>query len=79
LLCRHHKIAARDAGIQGTVMVMARVLADGTVGETSVMKSTPALDDAAIQAVKRMRFKPASLQGRPVASWVGVPVRFTLH
>jgi periplasmic protein TonB len=71
--------AAIDAGIQGIVPVMARVLADGTVGETHVMRSIPALDDAAVQAVKRMRFKPASYQGKPVAVWVGVPVRFTLH
>jgi protein TonB len=71
--------AAIDAGIQGIVPVMARVLADGTVGETHVMRSIPALDDAAVQAVKRMRFKPASYQGKPVAAWVGVPVRFTIH
>jgi len=71
--------AAHDAGIQGIVMVMARVLTDGTVGETSVVRSIPALDAAAVQAVKRMRFKPGSYQGKPVAVWVGVPVTFTLH
>lgn len=71
--------AARDAGIQGTVMVMARVMADGTVGETRVVKSIPGLDEAAVLAVKRLRFKPASYRGNPVAVWVGVPVRFTLH
>ena len=70
---------ARDAGIQGMVMVMALVKTDGTVGETRVVKSIPALDDAAVQAVKRLRFKAASYQGKPVAVWVGVPVRFTLH
>lgn len=71
--------AARDAGIQGTVVVMAQVLTDGTVGEVRVLKSIPALDDAAVQAVKRMRFKPTWWHGGPAVDWVGVPVRFTLH
>ena len=71
--------AAIDAHIQGIVAVMARVLANGMVGETQVVKSIPALDSAAVQSVRRLRFKPATYQGRPVAVWVGVPVRFTLH
>ena len=71
--------AARDAGIHGTVIVMADVLVDGTVGEVRVAMSIRGLDEAAIQAVKRMRFKPASYKGRPIVAWVGVPVRFTLH
>ena len=71
--------AAIDAHIQGTVAVMAHVLADGTVGETQVLKSIPALDSAAVESVRRLRFRPASYQGKPVAVWVGVPVRFTLH
>jgi ribosomal protein L39E len=29
--------------------------------------------------VRRLRFKPASRQGKPVPVWVGVPVRFTIH
>jgi protein TonB len=71
--------AARDAGIQGTVAVVAHVGADGKVGETNVVKSIPALDDAAVQAVKRLMFRPAANRGYAVAVWVGVPVRFTLH
>jgi len=71
--------AARDAGVQGTVMVMAWVKTDGTVGDTRVVKSIAALDAAAVAAVKQLRFKPASFQGKPVAVWVGVPVRFTIH
>ena len=71
--------AARDAGVQGTVMGMAWVKTDGTVGDTRVVKSIAALDAAAVAAVKQLRFKPASFQGKPVAVWVGVPVRFTIH
>ena len=71
--------AARDAGIQGTVVVMVQVLADGTAGEVRVVKSIPALDSVAVQAVRRMRFKPTWWHGQPTPDWVGVPVKFTLH
>jgi protein TonB len=71
--------AARDAGIQGVVLVMAWVTPAGSVGGARVVKSIPGLDDAAVQAVKRLRFKPASSQGEPVGVWVGIPVRFTIH
>jgi protein TonB len=71
--------AARDAGIQGVVLVMAWVKTDGMVDSTRVVRSIPALDAAAVQSVKRLRFKPAMAQGKPVAVWVGIPVRFTIH
>lgn len=71
--------AARDAHIQGLVYVMAHVRADGTVDETHVVRSIPALDAAAVEAVKRARFRPGFLRDRPVPAWIGVPVRFTLH
>ena len=71
--------AAHDAGIQGTVLVMTEIMPDGSVGGTKVAESIPALDDAAVLAVKRMRFKPASDQGKRVSVWLGIPVKFTLH
>ncbi len=69
---------ARRAGIQGTVMVQARVLPDGSVGETLLVSSIPALDAAAVACVKQWRFKPGAAEGRPVAVWVGIPVKFVL-
>jgi TonB family protein len=71
--------AARRARIEGTVMIQARVLEDGTVGETRIVKSIPALDGAAIAAVRQWRFKPATSEGKPVAVWVAVPIKFSLH
>jgi protein TonB len=37
------------------------------------------LDAAAAAAVRQWRFKPATSKGEPVAVWVGIPVKFTLH
>ena len=77
-----HRIApeypdeAKRAGISGTVIVQCLVKKDGAVGETRIVKSIPALDAAAIAAVKQWRFKPALAKGEPVAVWVAVPVRF---
>ena len=71
--------AARDAGIQGTVLVMAEIMPDGSVGKTRVVESISALDDAAVQTVKLMRFRPARDQDQPVSVWLGIPVKFTLH
>ena len=70
---------ARRAGVDGTVMVQVLVLEDGTVGECRIVKSVPALDDAAVAAARQWRFKPAMSKGQPVAVWVAVPIRFTLH
>lgn len=70
---------AREAGVDGTVMVQALVGKDGQVKDTRVVKSIPMLDASAVAAVKKWVFKPALSNNKPVAVWVAVPVRFTLH
>jgi len=70
---------ARDAGVDGTVMVQALVGKDGGVKDTRVVKSIPMLDAAAVAAVKQWVFKPALSNNKPVAVWVAVPVHFSLH
>lgn len=71
--------AARRAGIEGTVLVQALVGRDGHVLDVRVQKSIPELDSAAVANVQRWVFKPALTKGQPVAVWVAIPVRFTLH
>jgi TonB family protein len=71
--------AARDAGVQGTVWVMAHFLVDGTIREAHVSRSVPGLDSAAIVTIRRMRFRPALINGKPADVWVELPVKFTLH
>lgn len=70
--------AARSNGIQGTVPLTALVDRHGRVADVKVTQSIPELDAAAMDAVRRWRFKPAISWGRPVAAWVTLPVRFTL-
>ncbi len=70
---------AREANVDGTVVVQALVGKDGHVKDTRVVKSVQMLDDAAIAAVKQWVFKPALSNNKPVAVWVAVPVKFSLH
>ena len=70
---------AREAGVDGTVLVQALVGKDGKVKDTKVVKSIAMLDAAAEQAVRQWVFKPALSNNKPVAVWVAVPVKFTLH
>jgi protein TonB len=69
---------AREAGVDGQVVVQALVGKDGRVKDTRVVKSIPMLDQAAVDAVKQWVFKPALSNNKPVAVWVAVPVRFSL-
>lgn len=71
--------AARDAKIEGAVIVQALVGKDGRVKDTHVVHSVAGLDDAAVEAVRQWVFEPARTAGKPVAVWVAVPVRFSLH
>jgi protein TonB len=74
---------ARNAGIEGQVVLEVEVFADGTVGAIEVVKSLMAgpggLDEAAIKSVKQWVFQPAKSSGRAVAVWVTFPVTFTLE
>jgi TonB family protein len=70
---------ARQKDTEGTVIVQALIGRDGRVKDTKVTHSIPDLDDYAVAAVKQWRFHPAKYKGRPVAVWVAVPVKFSLH
>jgi len=70
---------ARQAGVEGMVMVQALVGKDGFVKDARAIQSIPMLDEAAVDAVRQWVFKPARSKGQPVAVWVAVPVRFNLH
>lgn len=70
---------AREAGVDGTVLVQALVDKGGKVRDVKVTKSIPMLDQAALDAVKQWTFKPALSNNKPVAVWVAVPVKFSLN
>ena len=72
---------ARQAGIEGTVLLNVLVGNDGKVLQVSVIQSdvTPAMEKAAMEAAKQFLFKPAKQRTVPVKARVAIPIRFKLH
>jgi protein TonB len=70
---------ARKAKVQGTVVLYIEIDAHGEVRDVSVRRSMGlGLDDRAMEAVRRWRFKPAMRNGKPVPSGALVEVNFRL-
>ena len=63
--------------IEGTVLVLARVGKDGLVREPRVLHSIPPLDSAAVRAARQWVFSPALRDGKPIAVWITIPIRFS--
>ncbi|WP_054683469.1 energy transducer TonB [Rhodothermus marinus] len=71
---------ARKAGLEGLVVVQFVVEPDGSVSNIQVIRSAgKLLDEAAIKAVKQLRFKPGRQRGRPVRVRFSLPIRFKLQ
>ena len=70
--------AARDAKIQGVVILEARVGADGRVIDVNVLSSIPELDQAAIDAVKQWEYVPLLVDDVPTPATFAVSVLFSL-
>ncbi len=71
---------ARQAQMEGLVIVGVVVEADGSGTNWTVIKSAgKVLDDAAIEAVKKLRYKPGKQRGRAVRVKLALPIRFMLR
>ncbi len=70
---------ALKAGLEGTVWTKLWVDETGRVYQVYVTKSDAQIfDEAALDAARQWRFKPAMTKGKPVATWVSVPFRFKI-
>ncbi len=70
---------ARQARIQGTVILQAIIDCRGFVTDVNVIKGLPlGLTEAAISAISQWRFEPATLDGRPVSVYYNLTVNFRL-
>ncbi len=68
---------ARRARVSGTVIVEAIIDEQGDVVNTRVLKEQPlGLDQAAVEAVKAWKFKPAMKAGKPVKVYYVLTVNF---
>ncbi|MBN2417039.1 energy transducer TonB [bacterium] len=69
---------AMKAGIEGTVRVNAHIDVNGNVLHTRILEGITGCNEAAMEAVKKTKWKPAMQREQPVEVWVAIPVRFQL-
>lgn len=71
---------ARKARVQGVVIVQAIIDKEGSVTNVKVLKGlSMGLDDEAVKAIKKWKFKPATLNGKPVDVYYNLTVNFRLQ
>jgi len=70
---------AKQARIQGVVVLTAIIGKDGNVQNLQIVNGHPLLAPAAIEAVKQWRYKPFLLNGQPVEVETTVTVNFRVQ
>jgi protein TonB len=71
---------ARKAGIEGTVVVQAKISDKGDVIDTRIVVplGNSGCNEAAVAAIKAVKWEPAKQRDKPVTVWISIPIRFTL-
>jgi TonB family protein len=70
---------ARQARVQGVVILEVRLDQQGLVTDARPLRSIPLLDEAAIDAVKQWRYEPTLMNGVAVPVLMTVTVNFSLR
>ena len=71
---------ARKHGIEGTVILRCVFASSGQVTNIHVVSGLPdGLTERAIEAAKKIKFKPATKEGHPVSMWMELQYNFNLH
>jgi len=73
-----YPLLAQQANVQGSVVLLARIDKDGSVGSVQVVSGTDILANAAVEAVKQWRFKPRNEAGQPNPAETRITVNFTI-
>ncbi len=70
---------ARAVGQQGTVVLDALIGEDGSVRDVRIVSGPPLLRQAAVDAVKRWKYKPYRLNGKVITTQTQVKLDFKLQ
>jgi protein TonB len=71
-----YPIGARQAGVQGDVVVGTTIDKTGSVVKMHVLSGPPLLRQAALDALRRWKYEPSKLNGQPVAVEMQVTIKF---
>jgi protein TonB len=69
---------AKQAGIQGAVVIAALIGKEGVIENLHVLNGHPLLIPAAVNAVKQWRYRPYILNGDPIEVDTQITVKFSL-
>ena len=70
---------ARQAGVEGTVVLNLVIGKDGAVQGVKLLSGDPVLAQAAMDAVEHWRYAPTIVDGRPVNVLTSVSIEFHLQ
>src|SRR5262249_14138133 len=72
--------AARGGAVEGTVILRTVFASDGQVKHILVIQALPeGLTERSVNAARRIRFVPATRDGKPVSMWMQLEYNFNLH
>ena len=71
---------AKDAGIEGMVLLHMLIDSKGDVREVRLLKGIDEeLDAQAMASARESKWEPAKNKNNPVACWISMPIRFKLR
>jgi TonB family protein len=71
---------AREKGTKGTVTLRGLLASDGTVKHVIALGMLPdGLTEQSIKVMRRIKFRPATKNGRPVSQWVMIEYNFNIY
>jgi TonB family protein len=79
IYCPNPNYDSRSLHTTGSVVVRVLVTAEGRAENITIIKFLDRhLDEAAVEAIRKWKFKPATRDGKPVAVWTTIQVSFRL-
>jgi TonB family protein len=73
----NYPLTAKEAGIQGDVVIQTTIDQHGNVVNMNVVSGPMMLRGPALEALKRWKYAPSTLNGQPIAVQMSVTVKFS--
>jgi periplasmic protein TonB len=74
-----YPIVAKTAGVQGVVLIKALISREGRIEQAQVVSGSPLLAPAALEAIRRWKYRPYYLNDQPIEVETEITVNFVLQ